>query len=80
MRKLKGALPSAAGVAIRGARGTPGHTHVRAWCTSPEPTSVPVRDALYSVSSFVGASADAWGTHVGGRANNRSFTCSLNRD
>ena len=42
MRNLKEALPSEAGVAIRGARGTPGHTHVRAWRTIPEPTSVPV--------------------------------------
>ena len=55
-----------AGVAIRGARGTPGHTNLRACRTNAQPTSVPVpRDTVSSVSCVAGPSIDGWRTNLG---------------
>jgi len=51
----EGAAQRAAGVALRGARETPGHTHARARRTGVGPTSVPAPLGLYPVSSLVSA-------------------------
>src|SRR5713226_1131639 len=54
-RSLKDALTGQAGVAIRGARGTPGPTRERALSTIEEPTSVPTssRNVLCFMTSWV---------------------------
>ena len=52
----EGAAQRAAGVALRGARETPGHTHARARRTGVGPTSVPAPLGLYPRWQFsVGA-------------------------